>query len=163
MIRPFVSETERYGEYSKAGEYVYDYPFLWGSRRTGPDLWRMGDPNSRDFYRDEVWHFKHFEEPQQTSSGTIMPRYSWLLSNDVDTSTLQDKMKTIQFLNASSYTDERIEGALAEYQKEATAVTNVLLKNKDIKEKYGEGLENKEVVAMIAYIQRIGTDIIPKK
>ena len=74
MIRPFRSETERYGEYSKAGEFVYDHPFLWGSKRTGPDLHRVGGK-----YPD-AWHYNHMDDPRSTSPGSIMPRYSWLLT-----------------------------------------------------------------------------------
>ena len=74
MIRPFRSETERYGDYSKAGEFVYDHPFLWGSKRTGPDLQREGGK-----YPD-AWHYNHMDDPRSTSPGSIMPRYSWLLT-----------------------------------------------------------------------------------
>ena len=79
MIRPFRSETERYGEYSKAGEFVYDHPFLWGSKRTGPDLHRIGGK-----YPD-AWHYNHMEDPRSTSPGSIMPRYPWLLTQKLDT------------------------------------------------------------------------------
>jgi cytochrome c oxidase cbb3-type subunit I/II len=72
MVRPFRSEVERYGEYSKAGEYVYDHPFLWGSKRTGPDLMRIGGKYS------DNWHFNHMYDPQSTSAGSIMPGYKWL-------------------------------------------------------------------------------------
>jgi cytochrome c oxidase cbb3-type subunit I/II len=72
MIRPFRSEVKRYGEYSKSGEYVYDHPFLWGSKRTGPDLFRVGGK-----YNDN-WHFNHMWDPQSTSSGSIMPGYKWM-------------------------------------------------------------------------------------
>src|SRR5690606_14765276 len=73
MVRPFRHEVERYGEYSKAGEYVYAHPFLWGSKRTGPDLHRLGKKYS------DNWHFNHMYDPQSTSSGSIMPRYQWLI------------------------------------------------------------------------------------
>ena len=79
MIRPFRSETERYGEYSKAGEFVYDHPFLWGSKRTGPDLHRVGGK-----YPD-AWHYNHMDDPRSTSPGSIMPRYPWLLTQKLDT------------------------------------------------------------------------------
>ncbi len=79
MIRPFRSETERYGEYSKAGEFVYDHPFLWGSERKGPDLAREGGK-----YPD-AWHYNHMDDPRSTSPGSIMPRYSWLLTQKLDT------------------------------------------------------------------------------
>ena len=78
MVRPFRSETERYGEYSKAGEFVYDRPFLWGSKRTGPDLHRVGGkyPHS--------WHYHHMMDPTSMSPGSIMPPYPWLFENDMD-------------------------------------------------------------------------------
>ena len=82
MIRPFRSETERYGEYSKAGEFVYDHPFLWGSKRTGPDLHREGAK-----YPD-AWHYNHMDDPRTTSPGSIMPRYSWLLNQKLDTNSI---------------------------------------------------------------------------
>ncbi len=72
MVRPFRSETERYGEYSKAGEFVYDHPFLWGSKRTGPDLHRVGGRY------DNNWHFNHMARPGEVSPGSIMPKYEWL-------------------------------------------------------------------------------------
>lgn len=87
MIRPFRSEVERYGEYSKAGEYVYDHPFLWGSKRTGPDLLRVGGKYS------DNWHFNHMWDPQSTSSGSIMPAYQWLIRNEHDRSDIQKKWK----------------------------------------------------------------------
>ncbi|MDO9137790.1 MAG: cytochrome-c oxidase, cbb3-type subunit II, partial [Lutibacter sp.] len=86
MIRPFRSEVERYGEYSKAGEFIYDFPFLWGSKRTGPDVHRIGGK-----YNDN-WHFNHMLDPRSTSPGSIMPRYSWLIKNDMNASNLETKM-----------------------------------------------------------------------
>ena len=86
LVRPFRSETERYGEYSKAGEYVYDHPFLWGSKRTGPDLHRIGGkyPN--------FWHFLHMEDPSSMSPGSLMPSYPWLLTNELDISSTESKI-----------------------------------------------------------------------
>ena len=78
MVRPFRSETERYGEYSKAGEFVYDHPFQWGSKRTGPDLHRVGGK-----YPDS-WHFNHMEDPTSMSPGSLMPAYPWLISDQLD-------------------------------------------------------------------------------
>ena len=82
MVRPFRSEVERYGEYSKAGEFVYDHPFLWGSKRTGPDLHRVGAKYS------DNWHLNHMYDPQSTSSGSIMPAYKWLIRNELDKSNI---------------------------------------------------------------------------
>ncbi len=92
LIRPFRSETERYGEYSKAGEYVYDHPFLWGSKRTGPDLHREGKkyPN--------MWHYLHMQDPRSMSPGSIMPAFPWLLTNDLDTSTTATKINVMRSL-----------------------------------------------------------------
>ena len=92
MIRPFRSETERYGEYSKAGEFVYDHPFQWGSKRTGPDLHRVGAK-----YPDS-WHYNHMEDPTSMSPGSIMPPYSWLLEDDLDLSTTPAKISAMQTL-----------------------------------------------------------------
>ena len=89
MIRPFRSETERYGEYSKAGEFVYDHPFLWGSKRIGPDLHRVGGkyPNA--------WHYNHLDDPRATSPGSIMPRYPWLLSQKLETNSLPARISIL--------------------------------------------------------------------
>ncbi len=153
LIRPFRSEVVRYGDYSKAGEYVYDHPFLWGSRRTGPDLYREGDPD-RQGYKDVNWHFSHFFDPESTSEGTIMPRYSWLFRNELDYSHLKDKMKALKTLGVP-YTDEEIASADTKLKEQVQTVLSKL-SNPEFDKK---DLENKEVVALIAFIQRIGTDI----
>ncbi len=153
MIRPFRSEVARYGDYSKAGEYVYDFPFLWGSRRTGPDLQREGGK-----YNDN-WHFNHMFDPRSTSPGSIMPRYSWLIKNDLNASNLQDKMKSLRVLGVP-YTDEDIEGARASLEKQALAIEKSLRQSPDFVENYGSSnIQNKEITALIAYLQRLGTDI----
>ncbi|MCX6890562.1 MAG: cytochrome-c oxidase, cbb3-type subunit II [Verrucomicrobia bacterium] len=90
MVRPFRSETERYGEYSKAGEFVYDHPFTWGSKRTGPDLHRVGGK-----YPD-AWHYNHMDDPRSTSPGSIMPRYPWLLTQTLDTACLPSRIKALR-------------------------------------------------------------------
>ncbi|MDX5437821.1 MAG: cytochrome-c oxidase, cbb3-type subunit II, partial [Pontibacter sp.] len=146
MVRPFRSETERYGEYSKAGEFVYDHNFLWGSKRTGPDLHRVGGkyPHS--------WHYHHMMDPTSMSPGSIMPAYPWLFEQDVDLSTTQDKLKTLKKLGVP-YEDEYIANANEELMKQANGIAADLKK---------EGIEVKpeaEIVAMIAYLQRLGTDI----
>ncbi len=146
MVRPFRSETERYGEYSKAGEFVYDHNFLWGSKRTGPDLHRVGGkyPNS--------WHYHHMLDPTSMSPGSIMPSYPWLFEQEIDMSTTQDKLKTLKKLGVP-YEDEYIANANEELMKQANTITADLAK---------EGLEVKpeaEIVALIAYLQRLGTDI----
>lgn len=104
MIRPFRAETERYGHYSVAGEFVYDRPFQWGSKRTGPDLHRVGGR-----YSDE-WHRVHMINPRDVVPESIMPGYPWLADNMVDGSDIQTKMQTLRTLGAP-YTDAEIEAA----------------------------------------------------
>ncbi len=104
MIRPFRAETERYGHYSVAGEFVYDRPFQWGSKRTGPDLHRVGGR-----YSDE-WHRVHLINPRDVVPESIMPGYPWLEENELDPSTIQRKMRVLRALG-HPYTDEQIAGA----------------------------------------------------
>ena len=101
MIRPFRAETERYGHYSVAGEYVYDRPFQWGSKRTGPDLARVGER-----YSDE-WHRVHLINPRDVVPESIMPGYPWLAENAADASTIQRKLEVLRLLGAP-YSDEDI-------------------------------------------------------
>lgn len=169
MVRPFRSEVERYGEYSKAGEYVYDHPFLWGSKRTGPDLMRVGGKYS------DNWHFNHLYDPQSTSSGSIMPGYKWLIKNEHDRSNIKTKMEAMVTLGVP-YTEEEIANAEALMDKQASQIQKNLYNDPDFvatyeaDKKYAEenGLEfvemkDREIVALIAYIQRLGTDIKIKK
>ena len=104
MIRPFRAETERYGHYSVAGEYVYDHPFQWGSKRTGPDLHRVGGR-----YSDE-WHRVHMINPRDVVPESIMPGYPWLETTPADASDIAKKMEVLRMLGAP-YTDEEIAGA----------------------------------------------------
>ncbi len=146
MIRPFRSETERYGEYSKAGEYVYDHPFLWGSRRTGPDLHRVGGkyPN--------LWHYLHMDNPRTMSPGSIMPQYSWLLTQDLDTSTTTAKIKAMQTLGVPYPKGfENTANNILRQQADSIAV--------DLQRNKVPADPNKEIIALIAYLQRLGTDI----
>ena len=165
MIRPFRSEVERYGEYSKAGEYVYDHPFLWGSKRTGPDLMRIGGKYS------DNWHLNHFYDPQSTSSGSIMPSYKWLLKNELDRSDTETKMEAMVTLGVP-YTPEEIARAQKWMDEQATQIEKNLyddpdfVKTYEADKKYAKenGLDfiemrDREVIALIAYIQRLGTDI----
>ncbi|GAA4272833.1 cytochrome-c oxidase, cbb3-type subunit I [Aquimarina gracilis] len=165
MIRPFRSEVERYGEYSKAGEYVYDHPFLWGSKRTGPDLMRIGGKYS------DNWHLNHFYDPQSTSSGSIMPSYKWLIQNELDRSQTEAKMEVMVSLGVP-YTPEEIARAQQWMDEQATQIEKNLYTDPDFAKTYEadkkyakeNGLDfvemrNREVVALIAYIQRLGTDI----
>ena len=153
MIRPFRSEVERYGEYSKAGEYIYDRPFLWGSKRTGPDLHRIGGK-----YNDN-WHFNHMYDPRLTSPGSIMPRYPWLLKDDLNTSTTQAKMSGLVTLG-TPYSQSEIDNALDLLKKQAEKVEQNLRQDPEFVKNYGNSnMQNKEIVALIAYLQRLGTDI----
>ncbi|MEM7393250.1 MAG: cytochrome-c oxidase, cbb3-type subunit II, partial [Verrucomicrobiota bacterium] len=151
MIRPFRSETERYGEYSKAGEFVYDHPFLWGSKRTGPDLHRIGGK-----YLDS-WHYLHMKDPEEMSPGSIMPPYPWLITDDLDTDVLPARIKALRKVGVP-YPDGYEETAMAELEEQADRIGKGLSQLPDAP----EGVERKEIVALIAYLQRLGTDINPK-
>jgi cytochrome c oxidase cbb3-type subunit I/II len=146
MIRPFRSETERFGEYSKAGEFVYDHPFLWGSKRTGPDLAREGKK-----YPDS-WHYYHMMSPPLMSPGSLMPAYPWLLDDKLDTSTTKAKIEGMQTLGVP-------------YEAGFADVANVNLTAQSDSIAAGlnkEGIEvmaDREIIAIIAYLQRLGTDI----
>lgn len=167
MVRPFRSEVERYGDYSKAGEFVYDHPFLWGSKRTGPDLAREG-VKGKPFNggRDDVWHFNHMYDPQGLNEKSIMPRYQWLIKNELDKSSTQDKMKAMVTLGVP-YTDAEINNALKHMDEQATKIETNLLANPEIKKSFGaqttSPLKDREIVALIAYLQRLGTDTQVKK
>lgn len=146
MVRPFRSEVVRYGEYSKAGEFIYDHPFQWGSKRTGPDLARIGGK-----YPDS-WHFNHMYEPSSISPGTIMPNYPWLFENDLDTAVTPAKIRAMMTMGVP-YPADFDKVANADLLKQADAIVANLAKDKiGIK-------NNKEIIALIAYLQRVGTDI----
>jgi len=165
MVRPFRSEVERYGEYSKAGEYRYDFPFLWGSKRTGPDLHRVGQKYS------DNWHLNHMYDPQSTSSGSIMPSYTWLIQDELDKSDTEAKMRVMQTLGVP-YTDEEVEKAQQWMTDQGTQIEQNLYSDPDFvssyeaDKKYAEEngqdfieMRDREIVALIAYLQRLGTDI----
>ncbi|WP_196889699.1 cytochrome-c oxidase, cbb3-type subunit I [Aureivirga sp. CE67] len=153
MIRPFRSEVERYGEYSKAGEFIYDYPFLWGSKRTGPDVHRLGGK-----YNDN-WHFNHMMDPTSTSPGSIMPRYPWLAENDMDIYSTDNKMQTMVNLGVP-YTEFEVENAIYLLKDQAKKIEENLRQDPQFVENYGDAnIQDKEIVALIAYLQRLGTDI----
>ena len=153
MIRPFRSEVERYGEYSKAGEFVYDFPFLWGSRRTGPDVHRIGGK-----YNDN-WHFNHMLDPRSTSPGSIMPRYSWLVKNNLNASDLEAKMKGLAKLGVP-YSEQDIANAKKQLLAQAKEIESNLRQDPEFVKNYSNSnIQNKEIVALIAYLQRLGTDI----
>ena len=148
MIRPFRSETERYGEFSKSGEFIYDRPFLWGSKRTGPDLHRVGQKYS------DIWHYNHMLDPQSIAPGSIMPAYPWLITDDLDVSKTAKKIEVLQLLN-TPYEEGYADIAVDDLKKQAKQIADKLRKD-GIEQ---DGLENKEIVALIAYLQRLGTDI----
>ncbi len=145
-IRPFRSETSRYGEYSKAGEFVYDHPFLWGSKRTGPDLHRVGKkyPNK--------WHFDHLLDPTLTSPGSIMPPYPWLIEQGLDTSNTASKIKAMQQLGVP-YPAGYAAQANADLKQQAESIAA------DLRENQVDVVSDREIIAIIAYLQRLGTDI----
>ncbi len=153
MIRPFRSEVERYGEYSKAGEFVYDFPFLWGSKRTGPDVHRIGGK-----YNDN-WHFNHMMDPRTTSPGSIMPQYPWLIKNDLDISQTVNKINAMVTLGVP-YSQFELDKAVYLLKNQAKEIENNLRQDPEFVKNYGDAhIENKEIVAIIAYLQRLGTDI----
>ncbi len=151
MVRPLVYETQRYGEYSRSGEYVYDHPHLWGSKRTGPDLWRVGGK-----YGD-VWHWKHMINPRSLVSGSVMPSYPWLATDTLDTSGLATKMTVLKLLGVP-YTQEQIDKGWIAVRQQASAIT------KNLKEQGVRDVKaDSELVALIAYLQRLGTDLAKDK
>lgn len=165
MVRPFRSEVERYGEYAKAGEFIYDRPFLWGSKRTGPDLLRLGGKYS------DNWHFNHMYDPTSTSPNGIMPAYPWLTRNKHDRSDIEAKMRALVKLGVP-YTEEDIANAHVSMEAQAAKIEQNLHNDPDFVKQY-EGakasaqqagkefvpMKDREIVALIAYLQRLGTDI----
>ncbi|MFL0161872.1 cytochrome-c oxidase, cbb3-type subunit I [Aquirufa salirivi] len=149
LVRPFRSETERYGEFSKSGEFVYDHPFLWGSKRTGPDLHREGGK-----YPDS-WHYHHMREPASMSPGSIMPAYDWLYDQRLNTSQTQAKLQAMKTLGVP-YDDVQIKNAVKDLEAQSKEIQARLAEEK-IKVS-----ADKEIIALIAYLQRLGTDISKK-
>jgi cytochrome c oxidase cbb3-type subunit I/II len=145
-VRPMTHEVLRYGKHSEAAEFVYDHPFQWGSKRTGPDLARVGGK-----YPD-MWHYRHFYEPREVTAGSIMPRYTWLYDNKIDYSSLQKKMSVMLALGVP-YTAEEIAAGVTHAQAQAATIAKGLVEG-GVPAK----IEDKEVIAMIAYMQRIGAD-----
>jgi len=148
MIRPFRSETERYGEFSKAGEFIYDHPFLWGSKRTGPDLHRIGGK-----YPD-AWHYNHMDDPRLTSPGSIMPRYPWLLTRKLDTNSLPARITALRRTGVPYPAGFETGPAQKDLSSQAGKVV-ANLKQGSIT----NAPADTEIIAMIAYLQRLGTDI----
>ena len=147
MVRPIWAETERYGEYSKAGEFVYDHPFQWGSRRIGPDLHRVGGKYPH------MWHVEHMRDPAKVVKGSIMPRYPWLFDDDIDYDAIQGRVDAMAMLGVP-YGEAVLQGRAADMAKEQAARIA-----EEIRKAGGPDLSDKEIVALIAYLQRLGTDI----
>jgi cytochrome c oxidase cbb3-type subunit I/II len=146
MVRPFRHETERYGEYSKPGESVYEHPFLWGSRRIGPDLARVGGK-----YND-LWHVRHFADPRSITPRSIMPSYPHLATARLDFDGIQSRVDAMAMLGVPYGEAVKTAPAMAREQARRMAAR--------IAEQGGPaGLEDKELTALIAYMQRLGTDI----
>ncbi|HPA51694.1 MAG TPA: cytochrome-c oxidase, cbb3-type subunit I [Thermoanaerobaculia bacterium] len=147
MVRPFRHETERYGEYSKAGEFVYDHPFQWGSKRTGPDLHRVGAKYP------SLWHVRHMDQPRSTTPGSVMPRYPHLLKDPIDDSLVEAKMRAMRTVGVP-YSDGEIATAKAAIAAQAQAIAS------EVEAQQGPpGLADREITALTAYLQRLGTDI----
>lgn len=147
MIRPFRSEVVRYGEYSKAGEFVYDHPFLWGSKRIGPDLHRIGQRNPSD-----LWHYMHMKDPAATSPGSIMPSYAFLIDKQSDLSMVEPTVSAMMKVGVP-YPESYEKLALQEYENQAKKIS-ASLKSQGVDVQY-----DREIVALIAYLKRLGTDI----
>ena len=162
LVRPFKSETDRYGAYSLSGEYAYDRPFLWGSKRTGPDLMRVGN------YRTTDWHENHMLDPVAVVPGSIMPRYPWTFTNEADVDTAWAEAVTVNKMFNVPYNKDipmldgsttqvplaaTVEGARAEALADAKLVA-AEMKNQDVKDMVAAG-KIPEIVALIAYLNSL--------
>jgi cytochrome c oxidase cbb3-type subunit I/II len=149
MIRPIRAETERYGEYSKPGEFIYDRPFQWGSRRIGPDLHRIGGK-----YPD-LWHVRHMQDPQSTTPQSIMPAYAWLETSELDFASAQKRVDAMAMLGVP-YGDAVLHAErMARRQSQEIA-------QRIVTQGGPQHLEDKQITALVAYLQRLGTDIKQK-
>jgi cytochrome c oxidase cbb3-type subunit II len=162
LIRPFKNETDRYGAYSKSGEYAYDRPFMWGSKRTGPDLMRVGN------YRTTDWHENHMMDPVAVVPGSIMPAYPWLFKNSTDIDTAWAEAETVRVVFNVPYNKDipmkdgsfvqvplaaNVEGARAEALADAKLIA-AEMKNQDVKDAVKAG-NIPEIVALIAYLNSL--------
>lgn len=158
MIRPMRFETVRYGEYSKAGEFVYDHPFQWGSKRTGPDLAREGG------LRTDDWHYKHMKDPTSVSPGSFMPAYIWIIEDELDLSKTERKISVMRTLGVP-YEEGYEEIALNDLNEQAEKIATNIVKGtltdetEEVIASEIARIKTKEIIALIAYLQRIGTDI----
>jgi cytochrome c oxidase cbb3-type subunit I/II len=147
MIRPIRAETERYGEYSKPGEFVYDHPFQWGSRRIGPDLAREGGKYPH------LWHVQHMADPAAVTQGSIMPRYAWMLEKDTDYSVIQGRVDAMAMLGVPY--GEAVQRAEEMARAQAAEIGAEIAKQGGPAD-----LADKQIVALTAYLQRLGTDAL---
>jgi cytochrome c oxidase cbb3-type subunit 2 len=162
LIRPFKSETDRYGHYSLSGEYAYDRPFLWGSKRTGPDLMRVGN------YRTTEWHENHMKNPQSIVPTTIMPGYPWMFTNKADIDTAYAEQLTVANVFGVPYNTAvplkdgstktvKMGKDITEARNLALAEAQEVVKNmkdQDVKDAVARG-EIPEIVALIAYLNSL--------
>lgn len=162
MVRPLRFETVRYGEYSKSGEFVYDHPFQWGSKRTGPDLAREGG------LRSNFWHFQHMIRPKDLSPGSIMPAYTWMNEDDLNLDLTEKKINAMRTLGVP-YPERYAAIAVSDLKKQALVIATDIVSNipgqklsESQKQEKINSIVNKEIIAMIAYLQRLGADIKPK-
>ena len=146
MVRPFQDEAMRYGPASVPGEGAYDTPHLWGSKRTGPDLARLGGKYPH------LWHVRHMEDPTSTSPGSIMPPYPHLLTTRLDLDGLPGKLRGLRRVGVP-YSDAEVEGAVASARAQADSVAAEVLAQGG-----PDRLADKEITALVAYLQRLGTD-----
>jgi len=147
-------ETDRYGEYSKIGEFVYDHPFQWGSRRTGPDLARAGYIGSST-YKTAIWHYNHFTKPFEMNPQTIMPAYPWFAEKDVNLDQIPAKIRVMQTLGVP-YDKGYEDIAVKEYMVQAEKIVA------DLKASGVDVEPTKEIIAIIAYLHKLGRDISPE-
>lgn len=154
MVRTLRAEVMRYGgEYSRAGESIYDRPFLWGSKRTGPDLARIGvlKPSA-------TWHYQHMDDPEFKSPGTIMPRYSWLLEDETDFAILPTKLSVLASAPLMTpYKPTTITNAVRLAEEQAKVIAAEI--RRDLPSLDDPKLERREIIALIAYLKRLGTDL----
>jgi cytochrome c oxidase cbb3-type subunit 2 len=162
LIRPFKAETDRYGHYSLSGEYAYDRPFLWGSKRTGPDLMRVGN------YRTTDWHEHHMKNPAEVVPGSIMPAYPWMFTNTADVETAYAEMITVNKVFGVPYNKEiptkdggkvvvKLPGSVDEAHKMALEEAKAVvadMKDQDVKDMVAQG-KIPEIVALIAYLNSL--------
>ncbi len=170
MVRPTRFETERYGPYSVAAESVYDHPFQFGSKRTGPDLAREGTAKLK---RPNIWHYKHLKEPKEMSQGSLMPNYTWLIEEDLDLSLTNKKISAMRTLDdiyqvGYEYSENGEDSqAIKDLKMQAQIIASDIVKDaglpKNEQQAKVDEIKTKEVIAVIAYLQRLGTDIMAEK